>query len=89
MILGLIDGRLPEANALKNSLVGATSLASTGVLVTNGPVVWSAAVPLTCGAFLGSLVGPTITRRVPAIALRRTVAALSLVLAVQLWLSAA
>jgi uncharacterized membrane protein YfcA len=86
VLLVLVDDRLPEANAIKNMLLGVASLASSAVLVLAGPVEWAVVVPLAVGLFAGSTVGPMIARRVPATAVRGAVAALGLALAVTLWL---
>jgi hypothetical protein len=82
----LLDPRLPEANAIKNMLVGTSAVAASAVFVVAGPVAWDAVAPLAVGAFAGSTVGPIVARRVPARVVRLTVAALGLLLAVQLWL---
>jgi hypothetical protein len=84
----LVDARMPQANAVKNMLVGAGVVAAALVLIAAGPVDWSAAAPLAAGLFVGSTVGPLITRNVPAAPLRWVVAALGLVLAVELWIRA-
>ena len=84
--LVLVDPDLPRANALKNMLVGASTVAAGVVLAVTGPVAWPLVVPLAAGLFAGSLVGPVVARRVPAPVVRVTVAALGLGLAVVLWL---
>jgi uncharacterized membrane protein YfcA len=81
------DDRLPTANALKNMLVGAATIAAAIGLVCFGRVDWSAVVPLGIGEFAGSLIGPRVTRRLPPEVLRPLVAAVAVGLAVQLWLS--
>ncbi len=86
LTLILLDPRLPQANAIKNMLVGASAVAAAAVLVVAGPVDWAAVAPLAVGAFAGSTVGPIVARRAPARLVRLTVAALGLLLAVQLWL---
>jgi uncharacterized membrane protein YfcA len=85
VLLVLVDDRLPEANAIKNMLVGVTGVASAGVFVVAGPVDWTAVAPLGVGLFAGSVVGPVITRRVPPAVVRWVVAALGFALAVELW----
>ena len=84
--LVLLDPGLPRANAVKNMLVGATAVAAAAVFVGTGSVAWAAAGPLAAGAFVGSLLGPAVVRRVPSVLVRLAVAALGLGLAVQLWL---
>jgi uncharacterized membrane protein YfcA len=81
----LVDPDLPRANALKNMLVGASTLAAAVVLALTGPVAWSFVAPLAIGLFGGSLVGPVLARRLPATVIRVTVAVLGLCLAVVLW----
>jgi uncharacterized membrane protein YfcA len=81
----LVDPDLPRANALKNMLVGASTLAAAVVLALAGPVAWSFVAPLAIGLFGGSLVGPVLARRLPATVIRVTVAVLGLCLAVVLW----
>ena len=85
VLLVLVDERVPEANAIKNMLLGAATLASAVVFVVAGPVGWSAVVPLAAGLFAGSAVGPVIARRVSPRALRWAVAGLGLGLAAALW----
>jgi uncharacterized membrane protein YfcA len=87
LLLIASDPRLPVANALKNMLVGVATLVAAAGLVLFAPVPWDAAVPLGAGAFLGAVIGPRVTRRLPERALRFAVAAVGIGLAVQLWLS--
>jgi uncharacterized membrane protein YfcA len=83
-LLVLVDQRLPEANAVKNMLNGAATVAAAAVLVCAGPVVWAAVVPLAAGLFVGATLGPFAVRHLPATAVRVAVAALGLGLAVRL-----
>lgn len=83
----LLDPRLPEANALKNTLLGASTLASAAILITIWPVRWEAAIPLAAGLFLGSLVGPVVARRLPATVIRWAAALLGFALAIGLALN--
>jgi len=83
-LLVLVDQRLPEANAVKNMLNGAATVAAAAVLVCAGPVVWAAVVPLAAGLFVGATLGPLAVRHLPATAVRVAVAALGLGLAVRL-----
>jgi uncharacterized membrane protein YfcA len=89
VLMILVDERLPHANAVKNVLVGAGAIASAAIFVAAGPVAWRAVVPLATGLFAGALLGPVVARRVPAVAVRWTVAALGVALAVELWVRAA
>lgn len=86
VLLVLTDDPLPQANAVKNMLVGAAALASAVVFVASARVVWSAVVPLAAGEFVGALLGPAVARRTPAAPLRWAIAALGVALAVELWL---
>lgn len=88
LLLVLVDDRLPEANALKNMLLGATAVASAVVFTLAGPVDWTITTPLALGLLLGSAIGPVITRRLPGRAVRWAVAVLGLCLAVELWVRA-
>jgi uncharacterized protein len=87
-VLALVDDRLPEANAMKNMLNGACTVAAALVLVFVGPVAWGAVVPLALGMFAGSTAGPVAARRLPASVVRWAVATFGLVLAVRLALDA-
>jgi uncharacterized protein len=87
-VLALVDDRLPEANAMKNMLNGACTVAAALVLVCVGPVAWGAVVPLALGMFAGSTAGPVAARRLPASVVRWAVATFGLVLAVRLALDA-
>jgi len=86
LLLLIVDQRLTRANALKNMLLGAASVASALTFVIFGPVDWAAAVPLGAGLFAGSMIGPRVARRIPAGVLRWLVALLGLALAVKLWI---
>ena len=88
-LLTTIDDRLPEANALKNMMLGAGGVVSATIYVLAGPVDWGVTVPLAVGLFVGSAFGPIITRRVPPTPIRLGVAALGLAFAAHLWLDAA
>ena len=85
-LLATIDDRLPEANALKNTMLGAGAIVTAPIYVLAGPVDWAATVPLALGMFVGSALGPIIARRLPATPIRLGVAALGMIFAVQLWL---
>jgi uncharacterized membrane protein YfcA len=86
VMLVLIDDRLPEANAVKNMLVGAGSAASAVVFISAGPIDWSVIWPLALGLFGGGALGPLVARRLPASIVRWSVAALACALAIELWL---
>jgi uncharacterized protein len=85
LLLLTMRASLPTANALKNMLVGAAALVSAVVFTVATHVDWAAVLPLGAGMFTGSLLGPRLTRRMPAAAVRWIVALLALVLAADLW----
>jgi uncharacterized protein len=86
LLLFTVDPHLARANAIKNMLIGATSVVSALVFMLFRPVDWAAVVPLGIGMFAGSLVGPRLARHVPASVLRWIVALLGIGLAVRLWM---
>ena len=86
LLLLTVDQHLARANALKNMLIGVTTVVAGVGFVLFGPVHWTAAAPLALGAFAGSTVGPSVTRRVPGNVLRVLVAMAGLGLAVRLWI---
>jgi uncharacterized protein len=86
MLLALVDDRVPQANAGKNMLLGASGVASAAIFVVVSPVDWTVVVPLAAGLFAGSLVGPVLVRRLPPSIVRWGVALRGFGLAVQLWL---
>jgi uncharacterized membrane protein YfcA len=91
MVLALlmltVDQHIARANALKNVLVGAAAAVSAVLFAFFGSVDWTAAGPLALGLFVGSLVGPSVARRMPAGLLRWLVALTGLGLAVRLWVA--
>jgi hypothetical protein len=62
LLLVLVDGDLPTANALKNMLLGAAAVVSAAIFVVFGAIDWSAAIPLALGMLAGSRVGPVVAR---------------------------
>jgi uncharacterized membrane protein YfcA len=89
LLLVTVDHQIAEANAMKNMLIGAASVASALTFITFGPVDWAAVIPLGAGMFAGSMIGPRLVRRLPASLLRHLVALLGLGLAVKLWITPA
>ncbi len=89
LLLITADPHLARANALKNMLIGAATIASALLLVFLEPVEWAAVLPLAAGLFAGSLIGPRLARRLPARVLRWLVALLGLALALRLWIAPA
>ncbi|SIS18490.1 sulfite exporter TauE/SafE family protein [Williamsia sterculiae] len=87
LLLAFVDERMPQANALKNLLAGAAAIASAVIIVSTGPVLWHIVIPLAVGLFLGSTLGPPVTRRIPAGAIRWCGVALGAALTAELALS--
>ena len=87
LTLATADTRLARANALKNMLVGAASIAAAVLFAVVSPVRWEAVVPLAAGLFAGSTIGPRVARRLPPAVLRWLVALLGLAFAARLWLA--
>ena len=85
LLLVLVDGHLPTANARKNMLVGAGTMGAATVLALSGSVDWSAALPLALGMLGGSRVGPLVARHLPANLLRWLIVVLGMALAIDLW----
>lgn len=81
-----VETNLARANALKNILLGVADIACSAVFIGCGPVRWAAVLPMAAGVLAGSRAGPPLARRIPPGALRVTVAAAGLCLAVHLWL---
>ena len=82
--LTLVDPRLPQANAIKNMLLGAGALTAAAVFTVTAPVAWSAVVPLAAGLFAGSTFGPVLARRLPSWLVRLGSALVGLILALEL-----
>jgi hypothetical protein len=89
LLLVTVDDDMARANALKNMLVGAASVASALAFLLLGSVDWQAVVPLSAGMLAGSMAGPRLARRVPPAAVRWAAALLGLGLAIHLWLAPA
>jgi uncharacterized protein len=81
ILLAATSETLARANAAKNLLLGGANLAGSVVFAAFGPVRWTAAVPLAVGGFLGSRIGPSVVRRVPARHLRLLIGVLGVGLA--------
>jgi uncharacterized membrane protein YfcA len=85
VLLLLVDSRIPPANAIKNVLLGAISLAATAVFIAFRPVPWSAVLLLASGLLVGSSIGPIIVRHLPPSLVRWIAASFGLMLAAYLW----
>jgi uncharacterized protein len=89
LLLLTTDPRMATANALKNMVLGAATIASAVLFAALTRVDWAVVAPLALGLFAGSLAGPWVARRLPPGVLRWLVAVSGLVLAVRLWFSPA
>ena len=88
LMLLTVDSQLARANALKNMLVGASSIAAAVTFAVLAKVDWTVVAPLAAGMLAGSAIGPRIARRMPPGLLRWLVALTGLGFAVRLWLTA-
>jgi uncharacterized membrane protein YfcA len=84
LMLLLVEQHLPTANALKNMLIGAATIASATIFTIASPVNWAAVAPLAAGMLIGSTLGPRLARRLPTTLLRVMIALFGIALAVQL-----
>jgi len=87
LMLLLVEHDVPIANALKNFLLGVADVAAAAGFALFGPVHWIAVAALAPGLFVGSVMGPSLTRRIPGTALRALVALTGLGFAAWLWYS--
>jgi uncharacterized protein len=84
VLLAIGTGTLARAGAYRNVVLGAANgIAAIGFALF-GPVVWSAALPLAIGCFIGARIGPIVVRHSPSDALRVVIAAAGVGLAVYL-----
>ncbi|TQS43784.1 sulfite exporter TauE/SafE family protein [Cryptosporangium phraense] len=84
VLLAIGTGTLARAGAYRNLVLGAANgIAAVGFALF-GPVVWSAALPLALGFFVGGRLGPVVVRHSPADALRVVIALAGVGLAVYL-----
>jgi hypothetical protein len=88
LMLLTVDSHLARANALKNMLVGASSIAAAVTFAVLAKVDWTVVAPLAAGMLAGSAIGPRIARRMPPGLLRWLVALTGLGFAARLWLTA-
>lgn len=54
---------IAQANAIKALSLGIALLLSVILLVTRGQIVWSSAIPLSCGSILGSMIATRFVTR--------------------------
>lgn len=86
VILVLVDSRIAPGNAIKNVLLGVTSLVAAAVFIATGPVLWAAVLPLAGGLLVGSALGPIIVRHLPPNLVRWMAATFGFILAIYLWI---
>jgi uncharacterized protein len=82
----LVEPRIPPANAIKNMLIGASSVVAAVVFMINGEVQWNAVLPLAGGLLIGSALGPVAVRHLPPNLVRWLAAACGFLFAAYLWL---
>lgn len=85
LLLITVDQHVARANALKNVVLGMADIVAAVGFALFGPVHWADAAPLALGLLVGSRVGPSLTRRVPAPVVRVLVALAGIGLAIRLW----
>jgi uncharacterized membrane protein YfcA len=79
---------LHRANSLKNTILISADLLPAVFFAVAGTVVWHAMWPLTLGAGVGGLIGPSVARRVPAAVMRILISICGFALAVYLLVNA-
>ena len=85
-LLMITTGRgLAGSNALKNMILGIADVTCCAVFIACWHVDWAAAAPMAAGFLIGSMIGPTLTRRLSANLLRIIAALAGLGLAIRLW----
>jgi uncharacterized protein len=77
--------QLAPSNALKNMLLGVADATCCVVFILCWPVDWAATAPMAAGFLAGSMIGPSLTRRMPGPTLRIIAALAGLGLAIRLW----
>ena len=77
--------QLARSNALKNMLLGVADVTCCVVFILCWPVDWAAAAPMAAGFLAGSMIGPSLTRRIPGHLVRIIAALTGLGLAIHLW----
>lgn len=87
LMLITVDAQLTRANALKNMLVGASSVAAAVTFVALANIDWAVVAPLAAGLLAGSALGPRLARRMPPGLLRLLVALMGLGFAARLWIT--
>ncbi|MCW2756692.1 MAG: hypothetical protein JWO46_438 [Nocardioidaceae bacterium] len=88
LLLATSEQTLPDANALKNILLGAANGTAAVIFALTADVAWSAVLPMLIGCIVGGRLGPVVVRRVPEPVMRWTVGVAGLALGVRLGLQA-
>jgi uncharacterized protein len=84
-LLGIfLDEDLQRVNAVKNVLAGAVNAAAALLFIAIAHVAWWAALAIAVGSLLGGLLGASIGRRLPPIALRVLIVIVGVVAIVKL-----
>jgi uncharacterized protein len=87
LMLAATEPGMARANALKNMLVGAASIASALTFTLLARIDWAVVAPLAAGMLAGSTAGPVVARHMPPGLLRWLVALTGLGLAFRLWVT--
>lgn len=77
----VLDESLPRLNALKQVVALAVNVAAAMFFVFSDQIDWTVAAAMAAGALAGGAIGGRLATRVDAIALRRAMVAIGLVLA--------
>ena len=86
VLTALLNEPLAATIAVKNIISAVANAVAAVAFAVFGPVDWSAVPPLAAGFLLGGWLGPAIVRRLPADALRVSVALCGFAVAVKLGL---
>ncbi|HNT73920.1 MAG TPA: sulfite exporter TauE/SafE family protein [Anaerolineae bacterium] len=85
-VLGLVlDDSLTRLNALKQAVAFSTNIAAAIFFVFSGQVVWSVALVMAVGAWLGGTLGGKLASRIPPQTLRWIVVGIGVIVAILYW----
>jgi uncharacterized protein len=87
LLLFTVDRDFARLNAAKNVLLGMTDILCAISFAVFAPVRWADVVPMACGLFVGSMLGPAVTRIAPPALIRVLAAMAGVSLAVWLWIN--
>jgi uncharacterized membrane protein YfcA len=88
LLLAVGADSLARASSYRNLVLGLANGIAAVAFVIFGPVVWSAAIPLGIGFFVGGRLGPVVVRHSPAEILRLVIAVAGVGLAIYLGIKA-